>query len=85
MKFNINNQTIEFTGQQATILKHLMNCHHRIVTFSEIETLISHGTNNPVRHDVQTVVSRVRNELKKINAENYIVTTRGVGYQWIPK
>lgn len=84
-KFNINSKEIELPHQQGQILIRLMNCHHRVVTLDELCDVIKHDGNNPVRHDVENAISKLRNNLRFIGEEKSITTVNGVGYQWIQK
>lgn len=82
MLFNINGKPVEIGGQQATVLKKLMNTPHRIVTLDELVDAI--GNSKLVRQDIQNVIAKLRIILRQHEVD-FIETTYQVGYQWKPK
>ena len=81
MKIERKGTIVELTVKEFQLLEYFLRHPGQVLTRSQLEQTIWEWGTEPESNAISTLVRRVRNRLKKVDAQDWIETVYGKGYR----
>ena len=76
--------TVELSGREFQLLEYFLRHPQQVLTRNQIEQALWEWRTEPESNAVTTLIRRLRNRLKRLDAADWIETVYGVGYRCKP-
>ncbi|MGC8712155.1 MAG: two-component system response regulator RppA [Leptodesmis sp.] len=76
--------TVELSGREFQLMEYFMRHPQQVLTRTQIEETIWTWGEEPESNAITTLVRRLRQRLREVNADNWIETVYGIGYRFRP-
>lgn len=81
MKINRKETTVDLSVREFQLLEYFLRHPGQVLTRNQIELSIWEWGTEPESNAISTLIRRLRNRLKKVDAQDWIETVYGKGYR----